>query len=236
MKVVTLACAVMAVGLLWAPGAASAQSAQSAQSPVRRGRRAAAVHSALPAAGRRPVSRVSRPLHIFEPRYREMVTDAVQGDGVIGMVMLQPGHEADYEGNPPIFPVGCAGDISEAEELDDGRWVIVLRGSVKFRVVGEDHSRAYRVADVEAIADPLADDDRAALGSRRPQLAEVYSTIAPGSEPPPDDISDEVLVKRSRTASRSRSARPPGAARSVRPLARAVALLDLLDGQGGRRP
>ena len=231
MKVVTLACAVMAVGLLWAPGPASAQSAQSAGDGV--------LPQSIPLFPLQDVvlfPGVSRPLHIFEPRYREMVTDAVQGDGVIGMVMLQPGHEADYEGNPPIFPVGCAGDISEAEELDDGRWVIVLRGSVKFRVVGEDHSRAYRVADVEAIADPLADDDRAALGSRRPQLAEVYSTIAPGSEPPPDDISDEVLVNGLAQLLDLDPLDRQELLEASGPLARAVALLDLLDGQGGRRP
>ena len=234
MKVVTLACAVMAVGLLWAPGAASAQSAQSAQSAGD-----GVLPQSIPLFPLQDVvlfPGVSRPLHIFEPRYREMVTDAVQGDGVIGMVMLQPGHEADYEGNPPIFPVGCAGDITEAEELDDGRWVIVLRGSVKFRVVGEDHSRAYRVADVEAIADPLADDDRAALGSRRPQLAEVYSTIAPGSEPPPDDISDEVLVNGLAQLLDLDPLDRQELLEASGPLARAVALLDLLDGQGGRRP
>ena len=48
----------------------------------------------------------SRPLHVFESRYRAMVADAVRGDGLIGMVLLRPGHEAEYEGNPPIFPIG----------------------------------------------------------------------------------------------------------------------------------
>ena len=179
---------------------------------------------------------VSRPLHIFEPRYRDMVTDAVQGDAVIGMVMLQPGHEAEYEGNPPIFPVGCAGEITEAEELDDGRWVIVLRGSVKFQVVGEDHSRSYRMADVEALAEPLGDDDRAALDRRRPQLAELYATISPGSEPPPDDISDEVLVNGLAQLLDLDPLDRQELLEASGPLARADALLELLDGQGGRQP
>src|SRR5213594_509810 len=52
---------------------------------------------------------VSRPLYIFEPRYRAMVSDALKGDRVIGMVLLRPGHEADYEGRPPVYPIGCAG-------------------------------------------------------------------------------------------------------------------------------
>ncbi len=53
------------------------------------------------------------PLHIFEPRYREMVADAVASDRMIGMVLLRPGWDRDYEGRPPIYPIGCrplAGD------------------------------------------------------------------------------------------------------------------------------
>lgn len=223
-----LAWGTLAAILLCAPGPASAQSAGDGVLPTE-----------IPLFPLQDIvlfPGVSRPLHIFEPRYREMVTEAVQGDGVIGMVLLQPGHEADYEGNPPIFPVGCAGEITEAEELDDGRWIIVLRGSVKFRVVSEDHSRSYRVAGVEAIDDPLDADDRAELGLRRPQLAELYASIAPGSEPPPDDISDEVLVNglaqllSMDPLERQELLEAPG------PLARADALLELLEGQGGGQP
>jgi hypothetical protein len=61
------------------------------------------------------------PLHIFEPRYRAMIGDALDGDRIVGMVMLQPGYEADYEGRPPVFPIGCAGLITRAEPLGDGR-------------------------------------------------------------------------------------------------------------------
>ena len=80
------------------------------------------------------------PLHIFEPRYRAMVTDALAGDRIIGMVLLQPGFEAQYEDRPPIFPIGCAGVITHSEALADGRFNIVLRGIEKFRVTGEDTS------------------------------------------------------------------------------------------------
>src|SRR2546421_10426257 len=74
------------------------------------------------------------PLHIFEPRYREMVADALQGDRIVGMVLLQPGYESDYEGRPGVFPTGCAGVITHAEKLPDGRYNIVLRGVEKFRI------------------------------------------------------------------------------------------------------
>ena len=56
---------------------------------------------------------VSRPFLIFEPRYREMIADALKGDKIIGMVRLRPGFEKDYEGRPPIYDVGCAGTIEK---------------------------------------------------------------------------------------------------------------------------
>ena len=55
------------------------------------------------------------PLHVFEPRYRDMVADALSGDRVIGMTLLKPGWEANYEGRPPIFPVGCTGVMTHVE-------------------------------------------------------------------------------------------------------------------------
>ena len=76
----------------------------------------------------------SRPLQIFEPRYRAMIADALKGDRIIGMVLLRPGYEADYEGRPPVYAIGCAGAITDVKELPDGRYLIVLRGLVKFRV------------------------------------------------------------------------------------------------------
>ena len=75
---------------------------------------------------------VPRPLHIFEPRYREMMLYALAGDRIIGMVMLQPGHERDYFAHPAIYPIGCAGVIADVEALPDGRYNVVLQGLTKF--------------------------------------------------------------------------------------------------------
>lgn len=110
------------------------------------------------------------PLHIFEPRYVTMVGDALAGDRIIGMVLLQPGWESDYEGRPPVYPIGCAGLISNAERLRDGRYNIVLRGLAKFRVVSEDASRSYRQADIETIGEPSSERDREELRSARQRL------------------------------------------------------------------
>src|SRR5678816_4178115 len=74
------------------------------------------------------------PLHIFEPRYREMVRDAIDGPGRIAMI--QP-HRLDDDNLAPLFEVGCVGEIVGLEELDDGRFNIVLLGSYRFRVARE---------------------------------------------------------------------------------------------------
>jgi Lon protease-like protein len=95
------------------------------------------------------------PLHIFEPRYRTMVVDALDGDRMIGMVLLRPGFEEDYEGRPPVFDVGCAGVITHHERLQDGRFNIVLQGTERFRIEDEDHSQPYRIARVDSLPDAV---------------------------------------------------------------------------------
>ncbi|MEX2660645.1 MAG: LON peptidase substrate-binding domain-containing protein [Vicinamibacterales bacterium] len=110
------------------------------------------------------------PLHVFEPRYRDMVADALAGDRLIGMVLLRPGWETDYEGRPPVYPIGCAGLISNHERLPDGRYNIVLRGIEKFRIVEETRDRTYRVARIEGLHEPLVDAERDEIRAARRRL------------------------------------------------------------------
>src|SRR5438874_10875680 len=84
------------------------------------------------------------PLHIFEPRYRDMVADALASDRLIGMVLLKPGWERDYEGRPPVYPIGCSGVMTHAARLPHGRYNILLRGVERFRILADDHSLAHR--------------------------------------------------------------------------------------------
>ena len=120
------------------------------------------------------------PLHVFEPRYREMVADALSTDRLIGMVLLREGWEGDYEGRPPVFSIGCSGLITHCEALPDGRYNIILRGLDRFRVLGEDHSRSYRRALTEPMPErSLAADDRGAL---RLQRSRIEALIAPSEQ------------------------------------------------------
>jgi Lon protease-like protein len=90
------------------------------------------------------------PLHIFEPRYRQMIADAVEAENRFGIVLLRPGWEADYFGVPSVYGYGTIGTIEQALPLDDGRYNIVVRGDVRFRIVGEVPSEPYRIARVVA--------------------------------------------------------------------------------------
>jgi len=119
------------------------------------------------------------PLHIFEPRYRKMVEDALGTQRTIGMTLLKPGWEEGYEGRPPIYPVGCSGVISRHERLEDGRYNIVLRAQSRFRVLEEHEGEPYRLATVETLTDEAGDPE--ALDALRKR---VLATIARAADGP----------------------------------------------------
>jgi len=90
------------------------------------------------------------PLHIFEPRYRALVSDALVKDRRIAMIQPQ----APKEG-APLFAIGCVGKIDEVEALDDGRYNIVLEGEARFRLLRElDVTTPYRQVEGELLPDP----------------------------------------------------------------------------------
>jgi hypothetical protein len=138
--------------------------------------------------------RVPVPLHIFEPRYRKMIADALAGPRVVGMVLLRPGWETDYEGRPPVFDSGCAGRIDHSEELPDGRYNIVLRGLTRFRVREEHAGEPYRLATVEPLADALGPSE--GVDAVRQRVVELISRAAevPVSAVARPDLSDELFV------------------------------------------
>ena len=78
---------------------------------------------------------VMQPLHIFEDRYREMVEDALAGDQLIAMALLEPGWESEYDSRPPVAPLACLGKIVAHHRLDDGRYNLLLLGVERVRIV-----------------------------------------------------------------------------------------------------
>ena len=136
------------------------------------------------------------PLHIFEPRYRAMVADALEGDRLIGMVLLRPGWESDYEKRPPVYPIGCAGVITNHERLADGRYNIVLRGLDKFRIIEEAPGRPYRLAQIESLLEDVGDSERAAIRDARRRLETLLVPSSPstGEHRMPPAMSDEDLI------------------------------------------
>ena len=136
------------------------------------------------------------PLHIFEPRYRAMVTDAMSGDRLIGMALLRPGWESDYDGRPPVYPIGCAGVITHHDRLPDGRYNIVLRGLEKFRITREDTDRPYRVAQIESLEERLGNGEREVIGTARRRLEEMLipKPSGRGAQAIPSTMSDEDFV------------------------------------------
>jgi Lon protease-like protein len=111
------------------------------------------------------------PLHIFEPRYRRMIEDAVAGEMRFGIVLLQPGWETDYFGAPAVYPWGTLSIIEQAVPMDDGRFNILVRGEVRIRIVDEVSRDPYRLARV--VARPESERDRETAYAQRTWLADL---------------------------------------------------------------
>ena len=88
------------------------------------------------------------PLHIFEPRYREMVADASREGACIGMALFKQGWENRYYGNPPVFPLGCVGRMTHIEPLQDGRSNLILQGLYRYTIEKEFFDARYRKAKI----------------------------------------------------------------------------------------
>jgi Lon protease-like protein len=139
------------------------------------------------------------PLHIFEPRYRQMVTEALAGDRMIGMVLLRPGFEADYDGRPPVYATGCSGLITHSERLDDGRYNLVLRGIEKFTITAEEDpavGRLYRTAVISPVEELVGKGERDELRRQRRRLEQLLAPLLSGGleRHLPPAMPDEDLV------------------------------------------
>ena len=114
--------------------------------------------------------RGSLPLNIFEPRYINMITDALASDRMVGMVQPSTANAEAHEGEPAVYPTGCAGRITHFEKTDDGRFILSLKGISRFAIVEEIPTvRGYRKCAVDwdrfrgDMAAPAAKIDRKTL-------------------------------------------------------------------------
>jgi Lon protease-like protein len=111
------------------------------------------------------------PLHVFEPRYRQLISDVVERDQRFGITLLRPGWEADYFGAPSVHLCGTMGRIEQTVMLDDGRYNIVMFGETRFQIIGEVSQEPYRT--VRAIACPQIERDPTEAYAQRTWLAEL---------------------------------------------------------------
>jgi uncharacterized protein len=127
------------------------------------------------------------PLHVFEPRYRQLVADVVESDQRFGIVLLRPGWETDYFGAPPVHVCGTMGRIEQTMALDDGRYNIVLFGETRFRIIDEVAREPYRTVRVTAW--PQIERDPTQAYAQRTWLAELsqqYLRFFPEQEGVPE--------------------------------------------------
>jgi Lon protease-like protein len=126
------------------------------------------------------------PLHLFEPRYRQMMRDALASSKRIGMAVVQPQSAAEMSGNPPLFDVGCAGSIESWEALPDGRYKLILLGRQRFRIRREltrDADRLYRTAEIEILLEPREPGARQIGDKRRGELLELLQRLIARNAP-----------------------------------------------------
>ena len=123
---------------------------------------------------------VMQPLHVFEPRYRSLLEEALATDRLITMGLLQPGWETQYEGRPPVFPIGCLGKIAACHRLEDGSSNLLLYGLCRVRVLRElPPKKLYREVQAELCEDVLTAEDVACVPVLQRKLRETFLRLLP---------------------------------------------------------
>src|SRR5579863_8721437 len=117
------------------------------------------------------------PLHVFEPRYRELTRDCLAGHHLMGVARLRTGYQTQYQGRPPVFERCGVGRIICSEELPDGRFALLLRGVARVEIARElPAERSYRRVEARLLEDHYA--DRAVLRDHRAKLIALCDRLA----------------------------------------------------------
>jgi Lon protease-like protein len=118
------------------------------------------------------------PLHVFEPRYRELARDTIAGRGVLAVARLQPGFERNYAGRPPVFEVCGVGRIVDHRIHEDGRYDLVLQGLARIRIL-EELAPAHSYRQVRAVTLEDLPADPALSAALKTSIATLWHSLAP---------------------------------------------------------
>lgn len=117
------------------------------------------------------------PLHVFEPRYRELTRDCLAGHQLMAVARLRPGFESTYYGRPPVYERCGVGRIICSEELPDGRFALLLRGVGRVEIARElPAERSYRLVEAHALRD--AECDRTEAQTHHKKLIKLCDRLA----------------------------------------------------------
>jgi uncharacterized protein len=113
------------------------------------------------------------PLHIFEPRYRQLVRDLLDGPqpGRFGVIAIRKGRETGVDGVSALYEIGCTATLRRVTQYDDGRFDLLTVGTQRFRLTGLDDSRPYLQAEVELLEESAGDEAAAAQAAGAVQRA-----------------------------------------------------------------
>src|ERR1051325_5309101 len=128
---------------------------------------------------------VVQPLHVFEPRYKQMMGHALKSQAAMAMALLKPGWEHNYHGTPEVHELVCVGRIATHEQLDDGKYNLLLHGVTRARLLSEKKAGViehgvFRVGRLEPLPDSpeLTLGQSSALALQRKVLAELFQKTA----------------------------------------------------------
>jgi Lon protease-like protein len=120
------------------------------------------------------------PLHVFEPRYRQMTAAALEADRRIAMVTILPDEVNEAAGDPALYGIGCAGSITDVREHPDGRYDILLAGEERVRLVSEEDrpaERLFRTAKIVRLADEQDPQDSNRIAVCRTRITHLVAAL-----------------------------------------------------------
>ncbi len=123
---------------------------------------------------------VMQPLHIFEPRYRAMLEEALEGDGLIAMAVLAPGWEPNYEGRPPLRSTACLCRVATHHRTSEGTYNVLLLGLKRIEIVRElPPHKLFREAEARLLDDEYPDDSDFTRHADQQRLLDLFKQTLP---------------------------------------------------------